>query len=116
MASYALKIFSQVFFDIFYFPFWWYSTGLVKNINWIKNFIVQRERGLAFLVWVKNILTPMYGQRDIAGYLISIFMRIVQIILRGLVMMFWLLFVTIVFIFWFSLPLIVIYQIIYQLV
>lgn len=114
MASYALKIFTQITFDILYFPVWWYSVGIIKNLKWIKNFLVQKERGLALLVWIKNILTPMYGQRDVVGYIISIFMRIIQIILRGIVMIFWFGFVLAEFLFWIFLPIAVGYQIVFQ--
>ncbi len=116
MGSHALKIFGQTILDIAYFPLWWYSQGLLKVLRFLKSFLLQKEKSLAFLVWVKNIFTPMYGQRDVAGFLISFFMRLVQIIFRGLVLLFWLAFVLGVLLFYILLPLMLLYQIIYQII
>lgn len=116
MFSYVLKSSTHILVDIFYFPIWWYSRGVIKTSLWVKNFVIQKEKGLALLVWIKNIFTPMYGQRDILGFLISVFMRVIQIIFRSLVMAFWLLVAGGIFLFWIILPPLVAIQIIYQLI
>ncbi len=116
MFSYILKSSTHIVVDVFYFPVWWYSRGIIKTSLWIKDLVVQKEKSLALLVWIQNIFTPMYGQRDIIGFLISIFMRVIQIIFRSLVMVFWLVVAAGIFLFWIVLPPLVAIQIIYQLI
>lgn len=41
-------------------------------------------RYFAIEVWIKNIFVPMFGQHDWQSRLISVFMRLVQIIGRSL--------------------------------
>lgn len=112
---YSLKLFLQALKDIFFFPVWWYSFGLFEFLIKIKEFIVNKERALALSVWAKNIFTPMFGQNDWQGYLISFFIRSVQVIFRGLIMIFWLIVAMIFLCIWLALPALVIYQILFQL-
>lgn len=81
------KTLLQVVWDFAYFPLWWYSAGLLNIIKKIGNFYLNQEKSLAFSIWLRNIFTPMYGQYDFSGRLISFFIRFVQIIFRGLLML-----------------------------
>jgi len=112
---YSAKILTELVWDILYFPLWWYSRGLVKLFFSLGDFLANRQKSLALLVWVKNIFRPMYGQYDWQGMLISFLVRLVQIIIRSILMLFWLIVVGLIFIFWLVLPLLVIYEIIFQL-
>jgi len=114
-AWYSVKILSELVNEIIYFPAWWYSTGLVKLTIILKKFIINKEKSLALMVWVKNIFRPMYGQYDWAGVLISFGMRVFQILVRSIAMIFWLLLALFALCFWLILPLLVIYEIIFQL-
>ena len=69
--------------DFFYFPIWWYTKGLKKAFFWFLNTVKDLEYRLAVGIWIKNLLVPMFGQTDWQGRLISVFMRIVQIIFRS---------------------------------
>jgi len=100
---YSDNIFFLVLKDFIYFPYWWYREGLLELSKKIKKFLISRERSLAFFVWVKNIFVPMYDQKDFAGRMISFFIRLVQIIFRGSVMLFYLaltFFILLFYIFW----------------
>jgi hypothetical protein len=110
-----LGIFTDIFKDIIFFPFWWYSLGLIKTAKKLANFVSDKEKSLALFVWVKNIFVPMYGQRDIQGFIISFFIRLVQIIVRGFLLTFWTGGAVIIFLVWIALPLIVVYEIAGQL-
>jgi hypothetical protein len=114
-AVYGVKILAELARDIVFFPLWWYSKGLVQLLLKLKVFLKNREKSLALLVWIKNIHKPMYGQYDWQGMLISFFMRLFQIIVRGIAMLFWLAVAFIFFWIWVLLPIFVIYEIIYQL-
>lgn len=111
----AGKIIAQFLLDVLYFPIWWYSRGIFKVVSWSGRFISARQKGLALGVWVKNIFTPMYGQHDWAGMLISFITRLLQIIVRSVVMLFWLLICFIVIVCWLAAPLYIAYQLIFQL-
>ncbi|PJA11135.1 hypothetical protein COX67_01360, partial [Candidatus Falkowbacteria bacterium CG_4_10_14_0_2_um_filter_36_22] len=97
------------------FPLWWYSTGLMRLLNNLRNFLSDREKSLALLIWIKNIGRPMYGQYDWQGRIISFFMRLIQIIIRSFFMLFWLALALAILGLWALLPFIVLYNIYWQL-
>ena len=114
LIFYSLQIFAELVRDVLYFPAWWYSRGLINLIMSLINFLADKQKALALFVWVKNIFRPMYAQYDWQGLLFSVFMRIVQIIFRSLIMLFWLMVCLAIIIFWILLPALVIYEIIFQ--
>lgn len=113
---YLPKIILQIVRDLLYFPLWWYSVGLWRTLLRVGNFLQERQMVLGLSVWVRNVFTPMYGQRDFAGKLISFLMRLFQIIIRGLLMLIYLLLALVAIIFWLTLPPLVVGAIIYQLI
>ena len=113
---YAAKILSEMLWEILYFPLWWYSGGLLELSRSLKVFLGNKEKSLALFVWIKNIFTPMYGQRDIAGSIISFLMRVFQIIVRGTAMLFWLSIASLAVCVWLILPALTVYEIIYQMI
>lgn len=115
-VAYGSKIMVEFVGDIVYFPFWWYSRGLVKVLVFLSDFLADRQKALALLVWLKNIGKPMYGQEDWAGKIISFFVRLIQIIARSVIMLFWLIIAFVVFILWLFLPVVALGEIIFQLI
>lgn len=95
---------------ILYFPIWWYSKGLVKMLKGTSNFITSMENTIGFWIWVKNLFVPMFGQQDIAGRIISFFLRLFQIIVKGFVMLVIMLAALVIVIIWLILPPFAIYQ------
>lgn len=59
--------------DFLYWPIWWYTKGLYQTIFYSLNQIIHLEEMLGLRIWVKNLFTPMFGQYDMAGRLISFF-------------------------------------------
>ncbi|MFH1522648.1 MAG: hypothetical protein ABIE43_02400 [Patescibacteria group bacterium] len=112
---YSIKIFTELIRDVLYFPFWWYSRGLGKLIISLINFLSNKQKKLALLVWIKNIHRPMYGQYDWPGILISFIVRLFQILMRSLILLFWLIIVLAIFCFWIIFPIFIIYEIFFQL-
>ncbi|MDD5031758.1 MAG: hypothetical protein PHR36_01800 [Patescibacteria group bacterium] len=112
---YAGKILVDLVGDIIYFPLWWYSRGLKQTLIKLKNFLANKEKSLALFVWIKNIFRPMYAQYDWAGILISFFVRLFQIVVRGIFMLFWLVLAILAFGLWLILPILSVYEIIFQL-
>ncbi len=112
---YLQKILLEIIWDIIYFPIWWYTKGFINNILKAKQFIINKEKSLALIVWIKNILRPMYGQYDWPGIIISFFIRIFQIIVRSIILLIWSVFSLALLLLWLILPLFIIYEIIFQL-
>ena len=96
----------------FYWPIWWYTRGTYKVLHGSWQFIKDFNLTLGFSIWLKNLFVPMFGQKDIAGRLISFILRLVQIIFRGLALLLICLMVIIFIIFWLILPVFVLLKII----
>ncbi len=114
-GSLIKDVFLDILREILYFPIWWYSAGLIRAAKFFWQRVKNMEVRLGVGVWVKNILKPMFGQRDIAGVLISLFMRIIQIIVRTLVLFFWSVLVLLGFFIWIALPIFVVFGIVLNL-
>ena len=115
MRIFSKKIFYPIW-ELFYFPIWWYSQNLKEQTQRAGKAIRLGEEFLGFFLWLKNLFTPMFGQYDLAGRLISFFMRLFQIIFRGIGLILWILIVFLGLLFWLILPPFLIYQIIFQLI
>lgn len=113
--SYGSQIILKTLAEIIYFPIWWYSFGLVEIIKKGWRFFIERERALGFRVWLKNILVPMYGQYDMAGRIISFFIRLVQVIARGIFLIFWLVLVIASILLWLAVPIFLFIALFFQI-
>lgn len=119
----ATKIQSTLFKDIcldlgkevLYFPVWWYSAGFIKTVASRFKSIKSMEMRLGLKIWMANIFKPMFGQYDIPGKIISFFMRVFQIIVRGLILIFWSALMSGLIAVWICLPIVVILAIIINL-
>jgi hypothetical protein len=115
LVFYSLKVIAELTGDIFYFSLWWYTRGLAKLFFGLKNFLADKQRALALLVWLKNIFKPMYAQYDWQGILVSFLVRSAQIIFRSIIMLFWLALTLLALALWLLLPPFAVYEIIFQL-
>lgn len=112
---YSGKIIIKIFYSFIYFPIWWYGRGFIKILASIKESIILKQKRLGFFIWIKNIFTPMFGQYDWQGKLISFSMRLAQIVFRGFILLIWIMFLFLFLLIWITLPILVIYNIFYQL-
>lgn len=113
--TYGGKIILQILGGIIYFPFWWYSVGFIETLKKEGIFLRNREQSLGFSIWLKNIFVPMYGQHDMAGRIISFFIRFIQIIFRGLMLLCWLALLIIGAALWLALPLFLVVALFFQI-
>lgn len=102
--------------DFFLFPIWWYYFGFKKFLIQTKTFLSNRQKSWAFFVWLRNLFVPMYGQYDLSGRIISFFVRLFQVLVRGVIMIFWTIFSLFLILLWLFLPIYIVYQIIFQLI
>ncbi len=106
---YLSKAFVQVFLDILYFPLWWYSLGLLRFLGVLFVFLKEKWIIMGVGLWLKNIFTPMYGQRDLASRSISFFIRFFQIIFRFIAFLFFLSLSILALLTWIFFPLTILY-------
>ncbi|MFA6131105.1 MAG: hypothetical protein WC730_02500 [Patescibacteria group bacterium] len=78
----------EFFGQFFFWITWWYSRGFFDVVTGLFGIVSSYAKSLGLRVWIKNIFVPMYGVNDWQGRLISIFMRFVQIIGRGILFCF----------------------------
>jgi hypothetical protein len=103
------RIFLEAILDIFYFPVWWYTGGALHALIWCKDFFLSGNQTLAPGLWLANLFVPMFGQYDIQGRIISVFMRLIQFVLRSVALAFWLVISIILFCVWLALPVLFVY-------
>lgn len=117
LATQALKfVLVELIGDVLYFPVWWYSEGLKKATHFCLNQISDMEKSLALRVWLVNLFVPMYGQYDWQGRIISVFMRIAQIIYRIIALVLWSVFTAFIFLVYIILPFFILVQILLVIV
>ncbi|MBI5728363.1 MAG: hypothetical protein HY984_01260 [Candidatus Magasanikbacteria bacterium] len=75
----------------------------------VWQFFLLGNVSLAPGLWLKNIFVPMFGQADWQGRLMSFFMRLMNVIVRGALLMIWLTVVAAIFLVWPIVPLVVVY-------
>lgn len=81
----AIKyFFADLLGGIIAFPVWWYTFGLKIMLEWLGRAIKLVSQYTAVTIWIKNIFVPMYGETGFAGRIISFFVRLFMIIVRGL--------------------------------
>jgi hypothetical protein len=88
MSAHPRSLFHLIFLreigSIVEFPVWWYSRGVVMILTMAQEGLEYSLKEKAFGLWMRNLFTPMYGDRSWTGRALSIFMRIVVLIWRGL--------------------------------
>jgi len=105
------RLLLEAVLDVLHFPVWWYTRGLGHAGLWCINIFKSGNASLAPGLWLKNIFTPMFGQSDWQGRIISFFMRSVNVIGRSIALFFFSIFCLILFVIWLVLPLVLIYSI-----
>lgn len=111
----AKFIFLDLLGDMFYFPFWWYTRGLLHRALTTMGRIRTHEANLGVILWVRNIFVPMFSQKDVVGRLISLVMRFVQIVGRGVALLLLTFYEMILFFLWIIAPIFIVWQILYHL-
>lgn len=84
--------------EILFLPFWWYSIGLARMVQWCGHSIKSAAQTTGLTIWAKNLFVPMYGETSVSGKLISFFIRLVMVIFRGIGTFVWMLIVMLLFV------------------
>ena len=94
------------------FPWWWYTRGLRRVAGWATRTLKGWERTVGLRMWFKNLFTPMFGQTDWQGRMISFLMRLVVLVGRLFQVLFGSIAVLIATLIYLALPPFVIWQIV----
>lgn len=114
-SSAPLIVLGEISKELIAAPFWWYTIGAHRAFERFRLRLREGNAYIGWSVWVNNLFTPMYAQHDWAGRLISLFIRLVQIIVRSLLLILWLTVCFVLLGLYFALPVLVISEIIYQI-
>ncbi len=112
LARIGLFLLVDLLGGILYFPIWWYSQGLVIFVQGLGRQIAQQYTRSGLGVWVSNIFTPMFGQYDWQGRLISFCVRLFQIVFRGLYMIGWMVIMLVLLLAWLFGPIYGVYHLV----
>lgn len=82
-------IFQETLLDFLWFPLWWYSFGLQRNLRRAWMSLVHREESLGIRLWLSTLSQPMYGQTDIQSRMISFVFRVGILIVRLMMLAAW---------------------------
>jgi hypothetical protein len=92
------------FVDFVVAPVWWYTAGLLRAGRFCLSLVQQANGMFVPGLWARNMFVPMFGQTDFQGRMMSVLMRTVNMIIRGLLLFFWLIIVLFVFLLWVVIP------------
>lgn len=81
-AALGRLIFVDLLGSVIWFPVWWYTKGLILVAKKFLDIMRYRSRSYGFKIWIRNFFVPMYGQNDLTGKLVSVFMRFVVLIAK----------------------------------
>ncbi|HAZ28938.1 MAG TPA: hypothetical protein DCY48_04155 [Candidatus Magasanikbacteria bacterium] len=104
------RIAIEFILDVLYFPLWWYTAGAKHTLLFCVRLFQDANLSFAPLLWLKNLFVPMFGQRDLQGRLMSIFMRFVNVIGRSIALTVWFGVLVCLFLAWMIFPLAVSYM------
>lgn len=106
---------ADVIGDALYFPLWWYSRGLLRFLKAVWGRLRNLAARLGLGVWTRYLFTPMFGQYDATGRIISFFVRVFQILVRSVLMLAAFFFALAVLFVYVALPIFVVWQIVRQI-
>ncbi len=80
------EVIRGTFVRIILFPLWWYSGGLFLVIKGIGHILARVHERLVPELWLRYLFVPMFGQVDWQGRMVSIVIRLLNAIVRGLIL------------------------------
>jgi hypothetical protein len=97
-------------------PIWWYSEGFIWFAKKVGLFLSHQFQALHLDVWTKYLFTPMFGATDFVGKAISVGVRLLEIIARGLVLILLACLCLFILVVWLSLPFVIIFLLLNQFI
>jgi hypothetical protein len=104
VGAIARLVFIDLLGSVVWFPVWWYTKGLSLVISKVVAALRYRYQEYSFRIWIKNFFVPMYGQHDLTGRFVSVFMRFVVLVGRSVAIVGEALFYVVLLVFWLLAP------------
>jgi hypothetical protein len=79
----------EFFFDLVYFPVWWYTVGLMRHAKSCWGMFQSGNEQMAPGLWLRNLFVPMFGQYDWQGRIVSFFIRLLNVFGRTIGLCIW---------------------------
>ncbi len=98
----------DIFWEIIYFPIWWYSVGLLGAFKFAIRETKQDWRNRGLSISFRFLFKPMYSQNDFWGRFISFFVRLIVLIFKVFIFLIFVVIYVSIFLIWALLPLIVV--------
>ena len=106
------RITLDFFWHLVYFPIWWYTLGLKKALFYCFSLLRTGSDLMAPRLWLQNLFVPMFGQSDWQGRIVSVLIRFINVIIRGIGLLIWFLAVILIFLLWLVWPIFILYMLI----
>jgi hypothetical protein len=98
----------EFLWHLVYFPIWWYSAGAVHAGRECFRFFEDANHTLAPFLWLRNLFVPMYGQTDWQGRIVSVFIRLVNVMVRATLLALWSVVIAMLFVLWLAAPIVIV--------
>lgn len=113
ISSQIIKdLFLDAFWEVIYFPYWWYTDGLKKAINFSLKKIGGGWQATALSLLLAAFFKPMYSEKGFAAYLLSFIVRSWQLSWRFLFMLVWAILWLLAILVWLLLPAFAVFKLI----
>lgn len=96
------------------FPIWWLTGNIWRTFRFIADMIRAGNEELAPWLWLKNLFVPMFGQTDLQGRIVSVFMRLVNVAFRSVFLVFWTIVSIFIGLLWVSIPVALFFFLVWQ--
>ncbi len=108
-------VLKDIVWSIVYFPIWWYTAGALNVLKMIGKEVRGFARAYNLRILLKFMFTPMYGQNDIAGRLISLYVRVAHFLILSVYAVLTIFVLSLLFIIWILLPVVIVYNVLFHL-
>ncbi len=107
-------VLKDIVWSVLYFPIWWYTAGALNVLKQIGKEFRGFARAYNLRILLKFMFTPMYGQNDIVGRLISFYVRVAHFLILSVYAMLYISVLVLLFVAWITLPIVILYNVLFH--
>lgn len=108
-------VLTDIIGSVLFFPVWWYTKGTIAVIELIARELKGFADSLNLRILLRFLFTPMFGQYDVLGRIISFWVRIVHFIVLFISTIVYTVVLCVLFVAWLMLPIVVVYNLLFHL-
>jgi hypothetical protein len=111
MDNALVYVIERFFYRIRTFIEHWYVTSFRKYSDFVLNFLSRVDYYLAWKITLRHLFQPLYRDYTFLGYVLGFIFRSVRLLTAGIIYVFLFAVIAGLYIFWLSVPPIIIYLI-----